>query len=180
MASGTLFGKQFLRLVRLRRSGAEVKREAEAAGNQVRVMTVHGAKGLQAPLVILPDTTALPPDEGPILWAEDPATRIAVPLFSPRKEFRCLAAQRVRDDLARRRLEEHNRLLYVALTRAEDRLVVCGWQTAARLRTWPVQPRGAWFRTAGAGASPVRGLGGHAGAGECAAAGSGAGGPALT
>ena len=113
----------------LRRSGAEVKREAEAAGNQVRVMTVHGAKGLQAPLVILPDTTAIPPDEGPILWAEDPATRVAVPLFSPRKEFRPVAAQRVRDDLARRRLEEHNRLLYVALTRAEDRLVVCGWQT---------------------------------------------------
>ena len=57
----------------LRRSGAEVKREAEAAGNQVRVMTVHGAKGLQAPLVILPDTTAIPPDDGAILWAEDPA-----------------------------------------------------------------------------------------------------------
>jgi ATP-dependent helicase/nuclease subunit A len=113
----------------LRRSGAEVKREAEAAGNQVRVMTVHGAKGLQAPLVVIPDTTALPPDEGPIIWAEDPQTRVHVPLFSPRKEFRCLAAQRVRDDLARRRMEEHNRLLYVALTRAEDRLVVCGWQT---------------------------------------------------
>ncbi len=113
----------------LRRSGAEVKREAEAAGNQVRVMTVHGAKGLQAPLVILPDTTAIPPDEGPILWAADPQTHVAVPLFSPRKEFRCVAAQRIRDHQARRRLEEHNRLLYVALTRAEDRLVVCGWQT---------------------------------------------------
>ncbi len=113
----------------LRRSGAEVKREAEAAGNQVRVMTVHGAKGLQAPLVILPDTTAIPPEDGPVMWAEDPQTRVAVPLFSPRKEFRCVAAHRVRDDLARRRLEEHNRLLYVALTRAEDRLVVCGWQT---------------------------------------------------
>jgi ATP-dependent helicase/nuclease subunit A len=117
----------------LRRSGTDVRREAEAAGNQVRVMTVHGAKGLQAPLVILPDTTAIPPDEGPILWAEDPATHVAVPLFSPRKEFRCVAAQRVRDDLARRRLEEHNRLLYVALTRAEDRLVVCGWQTRRSL-----------------------------------------------
>ena len=46
----------------LRRSGAEVKREAEGAGSLVRVMTVHGAKGLQAPLVILPDTTSLPPD----------------------------------------------------------------------------------------------------------------------
>ena len=59
----------------LRRSGAEVKREAEGAGTLVRVMTVHGAKGLQAPLVILPDTTSLPPDEGPILWATDPATQ---------------------------------------------------------------------------------------------------------
>ncbi|HTW68702.1 MAG TPA: double-strand break repair helicase AddA, partial [Acetobacteraceae bacterium] len=113
----------------LRRSGAEVKREAESAGDQVRVMTVHGAKGLQAPLVIIPDTTAIPPDEGAILWAEDPKTRTSVPLFSPRKEFRCLAAQRIRDRLSDRRMEEHNRLLYVALTRAEDRLVICGWQT---------------------------------------------------
>ena len=56
----------------LRRSGAEVKREAESAGSLVRVMTVHGAKGLQAPLVILPDTTALPPEEGTIHWARRP------------------------------------------------------------------------------------------------------------
>ncbi|MBN8908963.1 MAG: double-strand break repair helicase AddA, partial [Rhodospirillales bacterium] len=122
----------------LRRSGAEVKREPEAAGNLVRVMTVHGAKGLQAPLVILPDTTALPPDEGTILWAEDPASRprheggdgpTLVPLWAPRKEFRCALAQRLRDDLRRKRMQEHNRLLYVALTRAEDRVLVCGWQT---------------------------------------------------
>ncbi len=113
----------------LRRSGAEVKREAEGAGSLVRVMTVHGAKGLQAPLVILPDTTALPPDEGSILWATDPATGRAVPIWSPRREVRCLAAQGLRDAAMRRRMEEHNRLLYVALTRAEDRLLVCGWQT---------------------------------------------------
>ena len=69
----------------LRRSGAEVKRESEAAGSLVRVMTVHGAKGLQAPLVILPDTTSLPPDEGPILWATDPATKRDVPIWSPRR-----------------------------------------------------------------------------------------------
>ena len=54
----------------LRQSAAEVKREAEGAGHAVRVMTVHGAKGLQAPLVILPDTTALPPDEDRVFWAE--------------------------------------------------------------------------------------------------------------
>ncbi|HME20144.1 MAG TPA: double-strand break repair helicase AddA [Acetobacteraceae bacterium] len=113
----------------LRRSGAEVKREAEGAGNLVRVMTVHGAKGLQAPLVILPDTTSLPPDEGTILWATDPASRCDVPIWSPRREVRCAAAQQLRDTAARRRMEEYNRLLYVALTRAEDRLLVCGWQT---------------------------------------------------
>ncbi len=61
----------------LRRSAAEVKREAEGAGGLVRVMTVHGAKGLQAPLVILPDTTALPPDDGPVTWAADPGTGAA-------------------------------------------------------------------------------------------------------
>ncbi len=113
----------------LRRSGAEVKREAEGAGSLVRVMTVHGAKGLQAPLVILPDTTSLPPDEGAILWATDPATRRDVPIWSPRQEVRCDAARHLREVAARRRMEEHNRLLYVALTRAEDRLLVCGWQT---------------------------------------------------
>jgi ATP-dependent helicase/nuclease subunit A len=113
----------------LRRSGAEVKREMEGAGTQVRVMTVHGAKGLQAPLVVLPDTTTLPPDEGSILWATDPLTCRNVPIWSPRRELRCAAAERLRLAAAQRRLEEHNRLLYVALTRAEDRLLVCGWQT---------------------------------------------------
>ncbi len=55
-------------------------------------MTVHGAKGLQAPLVILPDTTALPPDEGGLLLGRRSGTRRAVPIWSPRKEMRCAAA----------------------------------------------------------------------------------------
>ncbi len=112
----------------LRRSGAEVKREQESFGGTVRVMTVHGAKGLQAPLVILPDTTALPPQEGGILWAPDPETRVEVPLWAPRKELRCNAAESLRTQMQNRATAEHNRLLYVALTRAEDRLVVCGWE----------------------------------------------------
>jgi ATP-dependent helicase/nuclease subunit A len=116
----------------IRRSGAEVKREAEAAGDLVRVMTVHGAKGLQAPLVIVPDTTALPPDESGVIWAEDPEGG-PVPLWSPNKDLRCAAVDRVRAEAARRRMEEYNRLLYVALTRAEDRLVVCGWQSGRAL-----------------------------------------------
>ena len=58
---------------------APVRRRGEARGRGrratlVRIMTVHGAKGLQAPLVILPDTTALPPDDGHAVWAADPAS----------------------------------------------------------------------------------------------------------
>ena len=124
----------------LRRGAAEVKREQEVAADAVRIMTVHGAKGLQAPLVILPDTTALPPEEGGLLWAEDPGTDRTVPIFSPRRELRCEAAQRLREAAAERRMEEHNRLLYVALTRAEDRLVVCGWQTRRTM------PDTCWYR----------------------------------
>jgi ATP-dependent helicase/nuclease subunit A len=116
-----------------RRSGAEVKREAEAAGGQVRIMTVHGAKGLQAPVVILPDTTALPPDPGAILWGHDPVSDRQIPLWSPRKEFRCAAVERIRADNHARQIGEYNRLLYVALTRAEDRLIVCGSRTRRAL-----------------------------------------------
>jgi ATP-dependent helicase/nuclease subunit A len=112
----------------LRRSGAEVKREAEASGNLVRIMTVHGAKGLQAPLVIVPDTSGLPKDDGTIVWAEDARTRRDVPLWAPRREFRCDVLDRLRAAGWQRQMEEHNRLLYVALTRAEDRLLVCGWR----------------------------------------------------
>jgi len=111
------------------RFGAEVKREAEAADNLVGVSTVHGAKGLQAPLVVVPDTSALPVDDGSIVWADDKATGRAVPLWAPRKEFRCAALDRLHTAGRQRQMEEHNRLLYVALTRAEDRLLVCGWQT---------------------------------------------------
>ena len=109
------------------RSGAEVKREAEAAGDLVRIMTVHGAKGLQAPVVILPDTTSMPPDREAIFWQDDPAGGGPVPLWSPRADLRSAVIDRARSVAALRRSEEHHRLLYVALTRAEDHLIVCGW-----------------------------------------------------
>ena len=112
----------------VRQSAAEVKREPEGAGHAVRVMTVHGAKGLQAPLVILPDTTGLPPDRDEILWCEDPNSGSEVPLWIPRKALRSDLADGLGQSAKSHRMEEHNRLLYVALTRAEDRLVICGWQ----------------------------------------------------
>jgi len=124
----------------LRRSGATVKREAEGAGGTVRVMTVHGAKGLQAPLVILPDTTALPPKEEPFGWCPDPQTGVTLPLWSPRKEFRCNTVDQARAAEQDLKTKEYNRLLYVALTRAEDRLLVCGWETRRGV------PDQSWYR----------------------------------
>jgi ATP-dependent helicase/nuclease subunit A len=112
----------------LRLSAAEVKREAEAAGDAVRIMTVHGAKGLEAPLVILPDTTALPPDEAGLVWINDQGTGADLPLWQPNRDFACRAVEQARQAGAAARAREYDRLLYVALTRARDRLLVCGWQ----------------------------------------------------
>ena len=117
----------------VRRGGAEVKREADSAGDRVRILTVHGAKGLQAPIVILPDTTGMPKEDDALLWGQDPATGHAFPLWLPRKEFHSAATVRLREEARQRRLEEHNRLLYVALTRAEDRLIVCGAKPRQKL-----------------------------------------------
>ncbi len=115
----------------LRGTGAEVKREphgSEAGAGLVRIMTVHGAKGLQAPLVILPDTTALPKDDEPLLWAD--GEHGAVPIWCPHADLRCAGVTTLREAARARQTEEYNRLLYVALTRAEDRLVVCGAEPA--------------------------------------------------
>ncbi|MCO6419470.1 double-strand break repair helicase AddA [Siccirubricoccus sp. KC 17139] len=108
----------------LRQGGAEVKREAEGSGDAVRIMTVHNAKGLQAPIVILADVGAGQGNEA-IRWLEKDG--LPLPLWAPNKSFQAPAflSARAADD--RRRLEEENRLLYVALTRAEDRLICCGW-----------------------------------------------------
>ncbi len=123
----------------LRQSGAEVKREAEGAGSVVRIMTVHGAKGLQAPVVILPDTTSVSMEPEALVWAEDPAGGPAVPLWAPRKELRCAAVDALRAAAQGARVAEYNRLLYVALTRAEDRLIVCGWDSPK------ARPDGSWY-----------------------------------
>ena len=101
---------------------AEIKRDLEQTGrDEVRVMTVHGAKGLQSPIVILPDTMALPQQSQEIVWHED------VPLWPPGRANENAFCRGLREAVKARDEEEHRRLLYVAMTRAEDRLYVCGW-----------------------------------------------------
>ncbi|WP_144094413.1 double-strand break repair helicase AddA [Croceicoccus sediminis] len=111
----------------------ELKREAEQQGGLVRVMTVHGSKGLQAPIVILADA-ADDPDMSPprTLELEEPgdaalgfATR-ALPLPGLRKEEKLGRIAEAQDAAKQAEDEEHWRLLYVAMTRAEEALFVAG------------------------------------------------------
>ncbi|MEM1151441.1 MAG: 3'-5' exonuclease, partial [Pseudomonadota bacterium] len=107
---------------------SEIKRDLAEAGGAVRVMTVHGAKGLQAPVVILPDTTSPPgPQRSALLHLEN-----GLPVWAPSKKADTDILSVAREEATARMMEEHVRLLYVALTRAQDRLIVCGhWFGAA-------------------------------------------------
>ncbi|MBU6371118.1 MAG: double-strand break repair helicase AddA [Alphaproteobacteria bacterium] len=99
-----------------------IKREMEHGGGSVRIMTVHGAKGLEAPVVLLPDTTGGPDSGGKdILFLDDHG-----PIVSTSRSGDDAVATAARQEAARRASAEHRRLLYVALTRARDRMIVCG------------------------------------------------------
>ena len=120
----------------LREARAEIKRDMEIARDEVRVMTVHGAKGLEAPIVILADTMTPPAGPrpprlltlagGPLIWVGRKADDIE-PVQTARQLF-----QRDAED-------EYRRLLYVGMTRAADRLIVCG---AEGVRG---RPPGCWY-----------------------------------
>lgn len=100
---------------------AEVHRQPDAAGRKLRVMTVHGAKGLQAPIVILPDTAdpnardraeiITLPNEGPAVW-------------KPSADDQPEAVRTAIEARSTRSAEERLRLLYVAMTRAEVWLII--------------------------------------------------------
>jgi ATP-dependent helicase/nuclease subunit A len=120
----------------LREARAEIKRDMEIARDEVRVMTVHGAKGLEAPIVILADTITPPAGprpprllklaDGPLIWVGRKADDVA-----PVQAARQLTLQDTEN--------EYRRLLYVAMTRAADRLIVCG---AEGVRG---RPPGCWY-----------------------------------
>ena len=110
----------------------DIKRQAEASGQRIRVMTVHGAKGLEAEIVILPDTADRQgPDrdeiyltpEGTALWK------------TPSSESPPVIAA-LRNAKTRREAEENLRLLYVAMTRARAWLIVCGAGTVSKPNAW--------------------------------------------
>ncbi|WP_036292604.1 double-strand break repair helicase AddA [Methylosinus sp. PW1] len=108
-----------------------VKRDMEAAGDAVRVMTVHASKGLEAKIVFLPDTCGGPSGRHDPkifrLGEEDGATLV----WSSAMAADPPAVASAREALREAAREEHRRLLYVALTRAEERLYVGGFHGPA-------------------------------------------------
>jgi ATP-dependent helicase/nuclease subunit A len=105
----------------LRDARAEVKRDMEIARDEVRVMTVHGAKGLEAPIVILADTNT--PPAGP----RPPRLLVAngAVIWAGRKDDDPPLAATARQAALNEAEHEYRRLLYVAMTRAADRLIIC-------------------------------------------------------
>jgi ATP-dependent helicase/nuclease subunit A len=106
----------------LQLQSSDIKRDPDSARGQVRLMTIHGAKGLEAPVVILADTCSKPSgaqsiitvDDMPI-WYRNKANAVG-PVAS------AVAARKLRDD------QEYWRLFYVAITRAADHLFITGWR----------------------------------------------------
>ena len=120
----------------------EIKRNMEQGSDEVRVMTVHGAKGLEAPIVILPDTTSSEQPRGDsllMLEGGNGATRLplwVVPRLEAAREVETLKEERKAEVTA-----EHYRLLYVAMTRARDELYVCGYSGSHK------PPENCWYNT---------------------------------
>lgn len=130
-------------LAGLQGEAPDVKRETEAARDEVRVMTVHGAKGLEAPVVFLVDSGAAPTHSShlpvliPLAAPDDPEAAPALALRTGGRGKPGAVAAAI-DDWQQAQDEESRRLLYVAMTRAADRLYVCGFAggNGAHERSW--------------------------------------------
>lgn len=140
----------------------EVKRDPAAPSNAVRVMTVHGAKGLEAPLVILADATHDPEKVGgtsPVMEVPIPGVG-KVPIIRPRKDECATIFRAIIDAAKEADRDEHWRLAYVGLTRAAERLVVAGVKPRRDV------PQGSWhaataraMQSLGAASTEIEGWG---------------------
>ena len=108
----------------------EIKRNMDQGSGEVRLMTVHGAKGLESSIVILPDTTSTPRSNATtaLMFVEPTSGGPTLPFWrlSGLAQSQAIEDWKARDKQTE--LEEQRRLLYVAMTRARDELYVCGYK----------------------------------------------------
>ncbi|WP_375174038.1 double-strand break repair helicase AddA [Pseudooceanicola sp.] len=105
-------------LVWMQGDDPEVKRQMESAGSRIRVMTVHGSKGLEAPVVFLPETQDRREElRGEVLKGDGRAW------WKVNKDEAPARLAELREAALRKQAEESDRLLYVAMTRAEKWLI---------------------------------------------------------
>jgi ATP-dependent helicase/nuclease subunit A len=130
----------------IERDDSDLKRDPEAALDAVRIMTVHGAKGLQAPVVILADATRDVPGDRDGFVALNPDDSTAkVPVYYGGKAGRVGAIAERADEADEAGLQEHWRLMYVAMTRAEDMLFIGGALPSARGDKPVPVPDDSWY-----------------------------------
>jgi ATP-dependent helicase/nuclease subunit A len=125
----------------LEAGATEIKRDAEVDRDEVRVMTAHGAKGLQANIVILPDTARGrdAKKDSRLLWSHEGQTPVFI--WGPSsKKLEDPVCRDLHERNVRLIENERRRLLYVAMTRARDRLYVTGFGSETKN---PEQP--SWY-----------------------------------
>jgi ATP-dependent helicase/nuclease subunit A len=133
----------------VRKSASEVKRDADQTAREVRIMTVHGAKGLEANIVILADTCgAKSASPAPIYSIDGDGTLPPIPVWAIKGTGGLEAVSTAKEAIKAADRRELGRLLYVAMTRARDRLYIAGFHN----RTLP---EGCWYETIQAALAPV-------------------------
>jgi len=124
----------------------DVKREMERGRNEVRVLTVHGAKGLESEIVFLPDTCSM---QGAgmasrLHWPESPNANQAnhgpgAVIWRMSQDDEEAVTKHLHEQAREEARREYRRLLYVAMTRARDRLYIGGWEGKNG------RPEGCWY-----------------------------------
>lgn len=122
-----------------------IKREFEEQSGQVRIMTVHGAKGLEAPIVMLADAAdgRMARNDSNIVLAATGQVAQGWPVYVPESAKHARVIEDWKSAAKQRAFEESMRLLYVAMTRARDELYVCG--SFARQRNAKAPSKDCWY-----------------------------------
>ncbi|RTK92776.1 MAG: AAA family ATPase [Rickettsiales bacterium] len=113
---------------------SSVKRD-DISSDKIKIMTVHASKGLQAPIVILCDTTSVPTNIDRFYWDKNENF-----LTAKKSDFAPDYYQDLKKIQQQKIYAEYLRLLYVGMTRAEDRLIVCGYQGER------IIPENCWYK----------------------------------